>query len=361
MLPTFVTIEMRIFSILSILFLLVACQTKQENGTVLSDFDSNKKSKDTAIENKSSYENTSCFGHGNYHSFTKNYKQQFLKERPGFSGLASFNFFYKHKKIWDANNLQAVQLQLPKLAVIIESEVLQSAKNRSILIWMVNPKINFSEDTHTCGERTIGVGQFLGRVNISLVDNKTNSILNTIAILEDNKTKIDECFPLPFLFYNDNAMHYLLEKTDYKDYSKVKFLHLEDYNNDGKPHEFCFYYQSSCNSVSKTMFSYDDNSGRIYNYPIVTTATEYDSLGEKDTVHTYTSTWVEKGFKYPSGDVGKVFAMSDGYMSRGEGLPICRTFFDKKTNAIYNNRSWYTFKYVINNKEKFDKYFTNEE
>jgi hypothetical protein len=314
---------------------------------------------DTIIVNNIVEKEEVCQGYHTYDSCTIVFYKETVSQNPNLSGLASFRFFFKNKKNWDANKPLALKLGLPLSAVIIEKAKINDSKNRQIILWMDNPKITYSEYTFTCGERTSGVGQFIGMVNLSLVNSEADSIINTLSILDYDGVKPDRCYLLPYLFYTNDCKYYTFSPSGYKGYSKVQLINFEDHNGDGSSNEFCMYYQSTCSFADKTMFSYDSETDSLYNYVINSTTNVYDSLGNLDTIFSDKNVWVDRDFKYPSENIPKEFAIG-GYMTRGDGLPVYNTSFNKKSKEINSKCNWYDFKYANKYEEQFDKYFQEE-
>jgi hypothetical protein len=135
----------------------------------------------------------------------------------------------------------AAPVGLPSGSLVVETRLVTNSRPRALVLWMLNPKKEpsvFSEDPdvpYTCPERTRG-SYYSGATRVSLIDAETGSIINTVEVkLEDLEG--EDLFDVPYAIKKGYA---------YKVEGKPKggaeatpiLLALEDYNRDGKAHEF---------------------------------------------------------------------------------------------------------------------------
>lgn len=345
---------------LPIFFILaIACKSKNEKITSVDTTNKVSSPSDTSQKGL----DLGCWDRGTYYEQSPAKEKEYKISLPNFAQLTSFKFFFKNKKKWDANKPLATALGLPEKAVIIEKAVLKGVKNREVILWMDNPGVDFSENTFSCPESTTGVGQFIGRVNISLINTASKKLLNTL-VLRDYDNKTEECWRLPYLFDNENMSYYSFSSSGYKGFSKVTVLNFDDLDNDGLPHEFCFYSQDGCSMASKTLFSFDVKADSIFNYTVHLKHIEYEDAEKVDTIYYEKTPWVDIGFKFPSEHRPTEFALGI-FMVLGKiinmGLPVIKIQLDKKERVIKGTWEFYPQDYVLKNDSLFNKYFPDAE
>jgi hypothetical protein len=134
---------------------------------------------------------------------------------------------------------------------------------------MVNPEKysnNYkADDIYTCPDQTRG-SHFSGPARVSLVDNNSNRIINTIEIRQEYNEGLDT-FDIPFAirkgyYYKTNG------KSEKWKEIKPQIMWLKDYNGDGKTLEFVLFDAISCMGLETTLIGYSPFQDKVVQYPI---------------------------------------------------------------------------------------------
>ena len=207
---------------------------------------------------------------------------------------------------------------ISKSAVILEKRTLTA--NRQMVLWMENPTKNpraVPDETYTCPEFTRG-HYYSGITNVSLIDTKTTTILNTLEIQLDTDNKID----LPYLI--KRGFYYTVPKINKNQEGKPLLLNLKDYNNDGKAHEFALFDAWGCMGLGTTLIGYSEKQDKIIQYQ-----TELKSAN--DTSKDY---WVDYLFQH-SPDKQGIWQYEIDYRGRAGTLDKYEIRYDKEHELFY--------------------------
>ncbi|MBL8205094.1 MAG: hypothetical protein JNM09_12750 [Blastocatellia bacterium] len=204
------------------------------------------------------------------------------------------------------------QYGLPEGATIIETRPLVSNahQNRALVLWMLNPKRNPREpadEVYTCPEYTRG-HYYSGPTRVSLVDLKTNKIINTVNVKASDGEDGD--FDLPYKIAR--GYYYQIVKGNAKE-AKPIILALKDFNGDGKAHEFALYDAAGCMGLETALIGYSERQDKVIQYHIVLTTKE------KTTAKTETLWWVDYLFSKQANKNG-VWKYEIDYRGRGGAL-----------------------------------------
>lgn len=157
---------------------------------------------------------------------------------------------------------------LPPGAVMIETQVLTSAgyPDRMLILWMSNPSKHPSdanedpEYLYTCPDQTRG-SYYGGIANVSLINVKTDSIINTIEIKQEEGPSI------PYAIRK--GYYYEVEgKPDKGGEAKPHIMALKDYNGDGKSLEFAVFDALACMGLETALIGYSQKQDKVIQYPI---------------------------------------------------------------------------------------------
>jgi hypothetical protein len=160
---------------------------------------------------------------------------------------------------------------LPAGAVVVETRKLPSLKhqNRSLLLWMQNPKRNpsdyGSEEPIPCPDQTRG-SYYSGPTRVSLLDSATNTIINTVKIVKEYEEN-DDSFDVPYAIRK--GYYYHVEppvKRTVEGRPTIMWLH--DYNGDGNAHEFALFDALACMGLQTTLIGYSDKQDRVVQYAV---------------------------------------------------------------------------------------------
>lgn len=152
-------------------------------------------------------------------------------------------------------------------AFIIEKQLLREAtESRSLALWMCSPQKHDDEvfdNLYTCPDQTRG-RFYRGQTWLSLIDEKTKQVINTIPILPDweNEPTFDVPYRIAKYFY---AVHGRMNKHGE---GKPMILSLKDYNGDGDALEFVLFEAENCTIVKTSLFGYSKARDRVIQYPI---------------------------------------------------------------------------------------------
>lgn len=162
----------------------------------------------------------------------------------------------------------APDLQCGKGApLVIETEVLPGvADGRSLILWMCSPVKHEDEiydHLYTCPDYTRG-HFYQGETWLSLIDQKTTHVINTIPIHSDwtNEKTFDIPYRIQRFFY---AVQGPLNKYGE---GKPKILSLKDYNGDGEALEFALFEAENCTIVKTSLYGYSRSRDRVIQYPL---------------------------------------------------------------------------------------------
>jgi hypothetical protein len=203
--------------------------------------------------------------------------------------------------------------------------------NRMLVLWMHSPWVYLKCDSrYNCQEYTSG-SHFLGRTRVSLIDARSNRIINTIPVrfIETKLFKSNgitsvygtktDFFMLPFylgdpkLNKKSNQMFRYQTKVFFKHPEKqgrAVVMHLSDYNRDGKSLEFAVYNQVSCNTCMTSLFGYSPVSDKVIHYPV--NITEVNKLQKDSVVTNRNLYWVDNLFiNKPQSKTGKWMYVND--------------------------------------------------
>ena len=215
---------------------------------------------------------------------------------------------------------QAVhKYDLPAGAKVIETRPLtfRSHPNRALILWMISPKRNPHEpadETYTCPEYTRG-HFYSGATRVSLIDLKTNKIINTINIEGDTITakggSSDQgSFDVPYKIAR--GYYYQVVKSNAKE-TKPIILALKDFNGDGKAHEFALYDAVACMGLQTALIGYSERQDKVIQYQTVL------KIKDKNESKTETVGWVDQFFKQQPNKRGG-WKYSIDYRGRGGSL-----------------------------------------
>lgn len=157
---------------------------------------------------------------------------------------------------------------LPAGALIVETRPVPSKShpNRALLLWMINPTRNPREDEddpYTCPDETRG-SYYSGPVRVSLVDTKTNRVINTIKIKRDYLNGEDS-FDVPYKIHNG---YYHVAGVPQGQEGKPVIMWLRDYNDDGRAQEFALFNALACMGLPTTLIGYSESKDRVIQYPV---------------------------------------------------------------------------------------------
>lgn len=157
---------------------------------------------------------------------------------------------------------------LPAGAVIIETQSLTSAgyPDRMLILWMLNPSKHPSDANedpeyfYTCPDETKG-SYYDGIAKVSLFNVKTNSIINTIEVKQEDESYI------PYAIRK--GYYYEVEgKTSKGGEAKPHIMALKDYNGDGKSLEFAVFDKMACMGLDTALIGYSEKQDKVIQYPI---------------------------------------------------------------------------------------------
>jgi hypothetical protein len=196
-----------------------------------------------------------------------------------------------------AASSQAANYDLPAGAQVIEVQPIQSVRHphRALVLWMQSPlKVprDNPDDPYTCPEYTRG-SHYSGRTRVSLVDQQTQKIINTINILnfEGNDT-----FDIPYRL--ESGLYYHVAGVPKGKEGKPSIMWLQDYNGDGHAWEFALFDAVACMGLPTTLIGYSEAQDRVIHYPVSLTVI---AGNQKSTT---TALWVDYLFSKPSKSPG---------------------------------------------------------
>ena len=228
-------------------------------------------------------------------------------------------FLKKMKMIYSYSKLKNV-LQLPENAYILETKKIAGKNNtdRILVLWMTDPYILIDgESSYTCPEYTMGKAYFEGKTFLSVVSADKNTMINTIQIKNDytvtdtvgntivHKTYAGTIVPVSARKRQRSrgamsGKYFTTHATDTTD-GAVEILHLEDFNQDGKAHEFAVFENFGCAGTSCTLYGYSIMQDKVIHYTFKTTYQadvwrDTIKVLNKDTMYTETVYWADALF-----------------------------------------------------------------
>ena len=156
---------------------------------------------------------------------------------------------------------------LPAGAQVIEVQPLQSMKHphRALVLWMQSPlKVprDNPDDPYTCPEYTRG-SHYSGATRVSLVDQQTQKIINTIKILNFEG---DDTFDIPYRI--ESGLYYHVAGVPKGKEGKPTVMWLQDYNGDGQAGKFALFDAVACMGLPTTLIGYREAQDRVIQYPL---------------------------------------------------------------------------------------------
>jgi hypothetical protein len=211
---------------------------------------------------------------------------------------------------------------------------------------MLNPEKNPSswvedpEYDYTCPEYTRG-SHYRGATRVSLIDATSGSIINTVEV-KDEDLKGEDSFDVPYAIKKGYA--YKVEGAPKRGAeAKPILLALEDYNRDGKAHEFVLAVAQACMGLNTTLIGYSARQDKVVQYPIEL------ELGEDGKTTKETSLWFDYLFSYemPGASVyksekapkGGRWKFENDYRGRGGALYEYDLRYDKETEIFKGSRN----------------------
>ncbi len=248
----------------------------------------------------------------------------------------SFYVFQKVKRDILARKPLAKKLGLSSQALIVEQQTIQGYPNRAFILWVDSGRVGFESEPYSCPSVTTGTGFFQGRVRVSLIDVKNQKIINTIPVHGSSWVNVRDCFTIPFCIANPKykfelgqLKYHAIGGDSIKD-GRATVLYLDDYNGDGKKHEFALYEQMGCISCLSTLFGYYEKADSLINYTVVLEETDLDSAQNKP--YTTVSNWVSQMFTLKPKKGMYNFSMD--YRGRGGELCYYNVAFSKENNRF---------------------------
>lgn len=179
---------------------------------------------------------------------------------------------------------------LPAKALVVEMRQLnfRSHGNRSLVLWMLNPKKvpsdYGSEDVIPCPDQTRG-SYYSGPTRVSLVNSTTNAIINTVKIEEGpDEGVVDDgngTFDVPYAIRKGYYYH-VAARVGRTVEAKPTIMWLSDYNGDGKALEFALFDAPGCMGLQTTLIGYSEKQDRVVHYPISLEVTEGNKRRHRD-------------------------------------------------------------------------------
>jgi hypothetical protein len=160
---------------------------------------------------------------------------------------------------------------LPDGAVILDQEVIPAwaHSDRKLLFWVLPPPGNplSPQDTageieYTCPVQASGHSRLLP-ARVSLADTRDRKIVNTIPVKISTRDEYDVPLRIrPGYFYE-------VRRPLKRGEGRPRLFSLHDFNDDGKPLEFAFYYMESCNGPLTMIMGYSQRQDRVIVYDFI--------------------------------------------------------------------------------------------
>jgi len=191
-------------------------------------------------------------------------------------------------KVYVADNHNPIYLELPKTATIVEEENLktQGYPNRTLVLWMENPKMTVNEmdadAPYTCPEQTMGRSYYTGPVRVTLAEARTHRVINTVKAdgVEKDIPEMKDSFTIPLTISPEYYYHTVGDHLS-KGESKAQVLYLKDYTGQGKALQFALFYAEACMGLETTLIGYSPIQDKVIRYPIVLTVSEASGKAKK--------------------------------------------------------------------------------
>lgn len=215
---------------------------------------------------------------------------------------------------------QSLAQDIPKTAVILEKA--NVTPSRQLVLWMPNPTKNprDAEEIYTCPEETRG-HYYSGVAKVSLIDLKTKKTINTIQIEVPNNPGEEKFIDLPYLIHRG---YYNVPKVDKNKEGKPVIMKLQDYNNDGKLHEFAIFDAVACMGLETTLIGYSTKKDAVIQYEI-----EWKTKDK-----TYYGMWADYLFGQKVNKQG-VWKYQIDYRGRGGSLDKYTFRYDKAKEKFF--------------------------
>lgn len=156
-------------------------------------------------------------------------------------------------------------------ALIVEERSLrlEGHGDRALILWMVKPEKHpleiEADETYTCPDQTRG-SYYSGPARVSLVNTKTNSIINTVEIKREYEDGEDS-YDIPYAIRQ--GYYYNVKGKPAKGVeAKPDLMDLKDYNGDGKALEFALFDALACMGLPTTLIGYSERQDKVIQYPI---------------------------------------------------------------------------------------------
>lgn len=156
---------------------------------------------------------------------------------------------------------------LPRAALVVAARPLPGRPDRALILWMLKPESHPNEtapeDPYTCPEQTRG-SYYRGPTRVSLVDVKTDAIINTIEIKDGEG---EDTFDVPYAIRPD--YYYKVASKPKKGFEgEADVLSFDDRNGDGKKHEFALFDAPACMGLATALIGYSERQDTVIQYPI---------------------------------------------------------------------------------------------
>ncbi len=163
-------------------------------------------------------------------------------------------------------------------ARLLEAKTLGAAE-RAMVLWLEGAFVSLQSSAgYACPAVTTG-SHYLARAHVSLVNTKTAKVINTIDLRPSDivsETPWDGYSTLPFSLpdrgnYEDELLpfHYRATGGTPERPALVEVLSLEDYNGDGKAHEFALFEQQACMGLQTALIGYSERQDRLIQYRVI--------------------------------------------------------------------------------------------
>jgi hypothetical protein len=157
---------------------------------------------------------------------------------------------------------------IPNNALILETWNLPASAHadRALVLWMLNAEkhLRDSGEIYTCPDQTRG-DYYSGLLRISLVNPKTNQLINTLAV--DGPPSSDEkTIDIPCRI--KDKLYYRVPGVSGEKEGKPKIINLVDLNGDGKALEFVLYNAIACMGLDTALIGYSTRQDKVIQYPV---------------------------------------------------------------------------------------------
>lgn len=228
------------------------------------------------------------------------------------SQASAYRVFLEKMKEIQKNSWLFKDYGLPAGSKIIEYTELKDYPGRTILLWMIKPKVVIGQDDqYTCPDVTLGKGYFSGITRVSLADTKRHKLVNTIELyspedgISNDTIRSSSGMAVPFAIRNPTVtseiggLKYHAIGGTISTEGKAQLLFLDDFNGDGKKLEFAFYLQEGCMGCGTTLFGYSPVRDSLLQYDITLKVVGFNEDKDqklRDTTYMYTSKWIDQAF-----------------------------------------------------------------